>query len=212
MELFDLVRLDHFRAFADYWEVPASETTAKNGTWKQGPRDHFFNVVKKELKDLPFIAEDLGEINQPVYDLRDAFGFPGMKVLQFAFSEDLPQSPHIPHNYSENFIAYTGTHDNNTIRGWYRQEGKDSHQRLEQYVGRTVREDDAFWVLGHMAYSSVAKTAILPLQDILNLDERSRMNIPASGEKNWAWRLLPNQLRAGHENTLREWTWMFNRE
>ncbi|MDB5191756.1 MAG: 4-alpha-glucanotransferase [Segetibacter sp.] len=212
MELFDLVRLDHFRAFADYWEVPASEKTAKNGIWKRGPREDFFKVVKKELKDLPFIAEDLGEINQPVYDLRDAFGFPGMKILQFAFSEDLPQSPHIPHNYTENFIAYTGTHDNNTIRGWYRQEGKDSRQRVEQYVGRTVHEEDAFWVLGHMAYASVAKTAILPLQDVLNLDEKSRMNIPASGEKNWAWRLLPGQIRGGHENTLREWTWMFNRE
>ncbi|MEJ7681169.1 MAG: 4-alpha-glucanotransferase [Segetibacter sp.] len=123
MELFDILRLDHFRAFADYWEVAASEKTARNGEWKKGPREDFFQAVKKALGELPFIAEDLGEIDDAVYELRDEFAFPGMKVLQFAFGHEMPKSIYIPHNYSENFVVYTGTHDNNTIKGWYRQEG-----------------------------------------------------------------------------------------
>ncbi|CAA9485755.1 MAG: GH77 [uncultured Segetibacter sp.] len=130
MELFDLLRLDHFRAFADYWEVPAKEKTARNGKWKPGPGADFFKAVKKALGDLPFIAEDLGEINDPVYELRDEFSFPGMKVLMFAFGDEMPKNPYVPHNYSENFVAYTGTHDNNTIRGWYRQEGCKYHQQI----------------------------------------------------------------------------------
>src|SRR5947209_9314832 len=117
MELFDLIRLDHFRAFAAYWEVPANEQTARNGSWKPGPSIDFFNAAKEQLGQLPFIAEDLGDIDEAVYELRDAFDLPGMKVLQFAFSEDIAVSPYIPHNYDHNFIVYTGTHDNNTMLG-----------------------------------------------------------------------------------------------
>ncbi|MCW3108530.1 MAG: 4-alpha-glucanotransferase [Segetibacter sp.] len=211
MELFDILRLDHFRAFADYWEVPANSDTAKNGQWKPGPRSAFFNAVKKALGDLPFIAEDLGEINNAVYELRDEFAFPGMKVLQFAFGDGMPQNPYIPHNYSENFIAYTGTHDNNTIRGWYRQEGGKHHYQLEQYVGRALTEDDIHIVMGRLAYASVANIAILPLQDVLGLDEIGRMNVPASGENNWKWRLLPGQISTDAENRLKEWTTLYNR-
>jgi len=211
MELFDVLRLDHFRAFADYWEVPAKEKTAKNGKWKPGPGSDFFNAVKKALGDLPFIAEDLGEINDPVYELRDEFGFPGMKVLMFAFGDGMPKNPYIPHNYSENFVAYTGTHDNNTIRGWYRQEGSKYHQQIEQYVGKRLTEDDIHLEMARLVYASVANLAILPIQDVLGIDELGRMNIPASGENNWQWRLLPGQVNADVENLLKEWTTMYNR-
>ncbi|WP_018614233.1 4-alpha-glucanotransferase [Segetibacter koreensis] len=212
IELFDLLRLDHFRAFADYWEVPANEKTAKNGKWKPGPGADFFRAVKKALGDLPFIAEDLGEINDAVYELRDEFDFPGMKVLMFAFGDDMPKSPHIPHNYSENFIAYTGTHDNNTMRGWYRQEGNKYHHQIEQYVGKQLTEDDIHIEMARLAYASVANIAILPIQDVLGIDELGRINTPASGENNWEWRLIPHQVTIDAENRLREWTIMYNRD
>lgn len=212
MELFDLLRLDHFRAFADYWEVPASEKTAKNGKWKPGPGADFFNAVKKALGDLPFIAEDLGEINEPVYELRDEFQFPGMKVLMFAFGEEMPRNPYIPHNYSENFVAYTGTHDNNTIRGWYRQEGCKHHRQMEQYLGKQLTEDDIHIEMGRLVYSSVADIAILPMQDVLGIDELGRINTPASGENNWQWRLLPAQVTPDAEERLKEWTTLYYRD
>ncbi|MCW3073974.1 MAG: 4-alpha-glucanotransferase [Flaviaesturariibacter sp.] len=212
IELFDLVRLDHFRAFADYWEVPAGEETAKNGTWKEGPGAEFFNAVKDALGDLPFVAEDLGEINDKVLELRDAFGLPGMKILQFAFGEDMGASDYIPHNYSSNFIAYTGTHDNNTTRGWFRQEADEGIKgRLEQYIGHPVSEDNINDVLTRLAYGSVAATVILPMQDVLNLDEGARMNTPSSGSNNWGWRLLPKQLGSTHEQRLKKWTEIYNR-
>ncbi len=211
MELLDILRLDHFRAFADYWEVSAEEATARNGKWSPGPGSEFFKAVKKELKELPFIAEDLGEINDAVYQLRDEFAFPGMKVLQFAFGHEMPQSIYIPHNYSENFVAYTGTHDNNTIRGWYRQEGKHHHWQLQQYIGKPLSEENIHLEMGRLAYSSVANIVILPMQDVLGLDEKARMNTPASGEKNWEWRLLPGQITAETGEQLREWTALFNR-
>jgi len=212
LELFDLLRLDHFRAFADYWDVPADEKTAKNGQWQLGPRLDFFRVLLQELGDLPFVAEDLGEIDQPVYDLRDEFNFPGMKILHFAFGDDMPDSGYIPHNYTKNFIAYTGTHDNNTTRGWYRQDADANIRRkLNQYAGLEVTEHNVHYVLSRLAYASVAKTAILPLQDVLGLDETARINTPGSTTNNWAWRLVPGQLSSAAEHFLKELTWLFNR-
>lgn len=211
MELFDILRLDHFRAFADYWEVPASSPTAKIGKWKAGPGVHFFESMIKSLGNLPFIAEDLGEINEPVYELRDQFNFSGMKVLQFAFGHEMPQNPYIPHNYSANFVAYTGTHDNNTIRGWYRQEGHKYHHQLERYVGRHLTEDNIHEVMCRLAMASVANIAILPIQDLLGLDEDARMNIPASCKNNWQWRLKPGQITANASKQLEEWTVLYNR-
>lgn len=211
LELFDVLRLDHFRAFADYWEVAASEETARKGEWKRGPRSGLFYAVKKALGELPFIAEDLGEINDDVYELRDEFSFPGMKVLQFAFGHEMPQSIYIPHNYSENFVVYTGTHDNNTIRGWYRHEGRHHHGQLQQYIGKPLSEDNIHMEMGRLAYASVANIVILPMQDVLGLDETARMNTPASGEDNWLWRLLPNQITFEAGQQLKEWTALFNR-
>jgi 4-alpha-glucanotransferase len=213
MELFDWVRLDHFRAFADYWEVPAGEPTARNGEWKPGPGADFFKAIEAALGSLPFVAEDLGEINEPVLQLRDAFHLPGMKILQFAFGEDMPRSDYIPHNYGPNFFVYTGTHDNNTVRGWFNNDIDDgTRHRLERYIGRPLSSAEIHLELGRMAYASVAKTAILPLQDVLALDESARMNIPASGSNNWSWRVLPAQLTEGDEERLRQWTILYNRE
>jgi 4-alpha-glucanotransferase len=134
-----------------------------------------------------------------------------MKILQFAFGDEMPISPYIPHNYTENFVAYTGTHDNNTMVGWFRQEGMQHTIQIEQYLGKAVTENDIHMSMGRLAFSSVANTAILPLQDVLGLDENARMNTPASGENNWRWRLLPDQLSAEEENRLKEWTRIYNR-
>ncbi len=211
MALYDLIRLDHFRAFADYWEVPAGEETAKNGTWKKGPGADFFKKALETFGKLPFVAEDLGEINDAVLQLRDEFSLPGMKVLQFAFGDEMSTSPYIPHNYTSDFIAYTGTHDNNTVLGWYRQEGREHHKQLEQYLGRELQEDEIYWALGKLAFSSVAKIAIIPVQDLLNLDESARMNMPGATENNWGWRLLPDQISRENEKMLKDWTVMYNR-
>jgi 4-alpha-glucanotransferase len=123
----------------------------------------------------------------------------------------MPQNNYIPHNYTRNFIAYTGTHDNNTVRGWYRQEAFQYHRQLEQYIGRPLTEDEIPKELCRLAYASVAKTAILPLQDILGLDEQARMNMPGEGSGNWGWRLLPDQLSTAAGKMLKEWTWLYNR-
>jgi len=212
IELFDLVRLDHFRAFDEYWEVPAGETTAKNGQWKKGPGKDLFEAVQKQLGQLPFIAEDLGDITESVYQLRDTFHLPGMKVLQFAFGDDMLKSPHINHHHDKNFIVYTGTHDNNTTLGWYKNETdeKTKHQ-ISLYLGKSCNGNEIHKELSRLAYSSVAKIVILPVQDILGLDENSRMNTPSSTENNWSWRLLPNQLSADHEHQLKEWSFIYDR-
>ena len=212
LELFDLVRLDHFRAFYDYWEVPAGAVTAKEGTWKLGPGSHFFNTVLTELGELPFIAEDLGEITEGVYGLRDEFMLPGMKVLQFAFGDDMPRSVHIPHNYSSNYIGYTGTHDNNTVKGWFRKDADEGvKNRLQAYVGETVSEKNVHLLLSRMCYASVAQTVILPIQDVLGLDEKGRINHPGSVGENWQWRLTRDKLTNAIEEQLRDWAKMYNR-
>lgn len=212
-EHFDLVRLDHFRAFADYWEVPARSKTARPGKWKKGPGADFFNVLEKALGKRPaFVAEDLGDINERVYKLRDEFGFPGMKVLQFAFGDNMPSSDYIPHNHKVNFIVYTGTHDNNTTNGWFRQQaGKTERRNLQRYTGNVVNEKNVHQVLSRMAYASVARVAILPIQDILGLGERARMNVPASIRGNWQWRLKPGMLSLAVEHQLTDWTYLYNR-
>lgn len=212
IELFDLTRLDHFRAFAAYWQVPAGEKTAKGGQWIEGPGSKFFKAIQKEFGSLPFVAEDLGDINDDVLNLRDEFNLAGMKVLQFAFGADVSQSPYIPHNYERNFLVYTGTHDNNTTIGWWRTEADEEiRKRVANYTGAAVTEENAHEILMRLAYASVANIAIVPMQDVLGLDEGSRMNVPSSGENNWAWRLLPEQLNLGVERHLREWVQLYNR-
>ncbi|HEY1020815.1 MAG TPA: malto-oligosyltrehalose synthase [Flavisolibacter sp.] len=213
IELFDLVRLDHFRAFAAYWEVAEGEQTARNGKWITGPGAEFFQAVEMALGDLPFVAEDLGDIDADVLHLRDAFRLPGMKVLQFAFGGDMPQSDYIPHNYEKNFLVYTGTHDNNTTVGWFRTEAaQDIKNRIRQYTGSDVNEGNIHHFFARMAYGSVASIAILPIQDVLGLDESARMNVPSSVQNNWSWRLVPGQINHATERLLLEWTRVFNRD
>jgi malto-oligosyltrehalose synthase/4-alpha-glucanotransferase len=212
LELYDALRIDHFRALAEYWEVPAGEATAVNGKWLQGPGTAFFDAVRSALKSLPFVAEDLGDNMEKVYDLRNAVALPGMKVVQFAFGDNMPQSVDAPHNYTRSSICYTGTHDNNTTLGWFRRETKASdRKRIEQYVNRHVTEDNVVDVLSRLALGSVSQRAILPMQDVLQLDERYRMNTPSSGNGNWRWRMLPGAFDAARTSWLLRLTGLFNR-
>jgi 4-alpha-glucanotransferase len=212
-EMFDLVRLDHFRAFVSYWEVPAGEKTAVDGKWQRGPGADIFTAIQEKLGKLAFVAEDLGDVDAAVFALRDQFGFPGMKVLQFAFGDNMTTSDYIPHNYTPNFLVYTGTHDNNTTVGWWLKDTKqDVRANLKQYVDEPgISQNNIHMVLGKMAYSSVAKLVILPLQDVLGLDETARMNTPASIKTNWLWRLKPGQLLPPFKNQLLKWARMYNR-
>lgn len=212
LELFDEVRLDHFRAFAGYWEVPATEKTAKHGGWKKGPGIDLFEKLKHEFPNMPFVAEDLGEITPDVYELRDRYALPGMKVLQFAFGGEVATSGHIPHNYDENFFVYTGTHDNNTTVGWFKKEASPTAQKqLEAYAGIKVTTRNVHLILLRLAYASVAKTVIIPLQDILGLDDKSRMNIPASPRGNWQFRTSPGSINKDVEKYLRRMTYVYGR-
>ncbi|GAB2686918.1 hypothetical protein GCM10027037_06230 [Mucilaginibacter koreensis] len=212
MELFDLLRLDHFRAFEAYWQVPANETTARNGEWKTGPGSGFFSAIKSALSELPFIAEDLGDVDEKVFALRDEFGLPGMKVLQFAFGDTMPSSLYIPHNYEPDYFVYTGTHDNNTSVGWYRQDAdKNVKRQLEEYIGQKVSAKNIHKVLARMAYASAAEVAILPVQDILGLDEQARINNPASEENNWLWRLSEKRLSKKLAAKLLNWVKLYHR-
>lgn len=212
-ELFDLVRLDHFRAFVSYWEVPAGEKTAVNGKWRRGPGTDIFRVLNEKLGKLALVAEDLGDVDASVYALRDELKLPGMKVLQFAFGENMTTSDHIPHNYTPNFVVYTGTHDNNTTVGWWLKDTRqDTRMNLKQYVDEPgINQNTIHQVLGKMAYASVAQTVILPLQDILGLDESARMNTPASVKLNWLWRLKSGQLLPVFKNQLLKWARLYNR-
>jgi len=213
MELFDILRLDHFRAFDSYWEVPATEEVATNGVWKKGPGASFFKAVIKEFHNLPFVAEDLGgDMEEPI-KLRNAFNLAGMKVLQFGFGADLPFSQHIPHNYeTNNFIVYTGTHDNNTTKGWYRKELDEAgHLRLDLYAGQTVSENEVHELLIRIAFASSAKIAIIPMQDILGLDETARMNTPATTAHNWLWCLKNEDLNEKVKAWLLQQTTLFGR-
>jgi 4-alpha-glucanotransferase len=213
LAMYDLLRLDHFRAFADYWAVPASEKTAKKGTWKPGPGEELFQLFESAYGDLPFVAEDLGDINEDVRHLRDALGFPGMKVLHFAFGGNMSDNEYIPHNYASNFVVYTGTHDNNTTRGWFRKDaGLAERSNLQRYFGDVrVTDRNIHTLLIRLAYSSVAKIAIVPVQDLLGLDEKARFNAPATLQNNWVWRMQPGEFKETVIHWLRAQTEIFGR-
>jgi 4-alpha-glucanotransferase len=197
----DVVRVDHFRGFAAYWEIPASEPTAIHGRWVPGPGRALFDALRDALGDLPLVAEDLGHITHEVHDLRKAIDVPGMKILQFAFAQ--PDSPHLPHCYDPKTVVYTGTHDNDTARGWYEHATPVEHETIAAYLGmRDV--SDAACSLIRAAYTSVAETAIVPVQDVLDLGSEARMNRPGAEHDNWSWRLAGGALTAEHAEELRE--------
>jgi 4-alpha-glucanotransferase len=212
LNLFDVVRVDHFRGLVAYWEISAGEQTAINGRWVEVPVYDFFNTLRTRFPAFPIIAEDLGFITPDVREVMRHFGFPGMKVLLFAFGEDNPTHPYLPHNYEENAVVYTGTHDNNTARGWFEREAKPADKgRLFRYLGRKVSAQAVPWELIRLAMESKANLAIIPMQDILGLGEEARMNLPATGDGNWEWQLIPGQLTPTLVEQLREITETYGR-
>lgn len=211
LAIYDMVRIDHFRGFAAYWEVAADAKTARKGRWVKGPGKDFFTALRKALgNDLPIVAEDLGQINEPVRDLRDSFGLPGMKILQFAF-DGRANNAFLPHNYSENFIAYTGTHDNDTSRGWYENSSKPEERDCFRRYFSTDGWDMA-WTLIRGVFSSVARVAIVPLQDILDMNSDARMNTPGQASGNWQWRFLPGAITPHISQRLKDLTLTYGRE
>jgi 4-alpha-glucanotransferase len=192
LETADVVRLDHFRGFESYWAVPAGSATAVDGTWEPGPGEDFFAAIKRALGAVPLIAEDLGEITHGVDLLRRKAGFPGMKVLQFAFDGD-PENPYLPCNVTSDSIMYTGTHDNDTALGWYAGLAEKERSRVSRYLGC----DDETFIdrFLRLAYMSASRLCLIPAQDILGLGQGSRMNTPGTGSGNWRWRLLPDRLQ-----------------
>ena len=204
LAFFDMVRLDHFRGFESYWEIPAGETTAIHGRWVKGPGEEFLSALQNAFGGLPIVAENLGVITPPVENLRQQFGLPGMSLLQFAFGND-PQGPSFrPHNYSRDLVAYTGGHDNDTTVGWWSSSGKGDSTRTPE----DVRKERAFaraylhfddeseinWVMIRAVLASVADVAIVPLQDVLGLGSMARMNLPGTVSGNWKWRYRPGAL------------------
>jgi 4-alpha-glucanotransferase len=204
LEICDILRLDHFRGFESYWEIPASEPTAIHGVWKKGPGDELFHALREILGDLPFIAEDLGMITPQVTALRERLGIPGMKVLQFAFG-NTGAHIYLPHNYLPNCVVYTGTHDNDTTLGWWRS-GANKHELAgaQAYLG--AASGDVPWSFIRAAYASVARMAIVPLQDVLGLGSEARMNIPSRMDGNWGWRFDAGALRPDLGKKLAELT------
>ena len=192
---FDMLRLDHFRGFCGFWQVPACEPTAENGLWIPGPGERFFKAMREQVPELSILAEDLGVITEDVVALMRQFGFPGMKILQFAFSEDMGRNAYIPHNIPVESAVYTGTHDNNTVRGWFSEELDESgRERLRAYTGRDVNADTAADALIRMALGSVAALCVIPMQDYLDLGAGGRMNMPGVAGGNWGWRMRGDTL------------------
>ena len=190
LRLYDRIRIDHFRGFEAYWAIPASDETAEHGHWRPGPGAKLFSRLKEELGDLPFIAEDLGIITPEVEALRDAFDLPGMKILQFAFDGN-PSNPYLPHNHIPRCVLYTGTHDNDTLMGWF--DALENRSFLLEYLD--CDEADFHRSMLRTLLISVAQTAILPLQDLLGLGSEARMNMPGSTQGNWRWRATQAQMR-----------------
>lgn len=191
VELTDLVRIDHFRGFESYWAVPADAPTAETGEWRQGPGDAFFEAVRDEFGDVPFIAEDLGMITDAVFELRDRQNLPGMKVMQFAFDGD-PHHPFLPHNYPEFCVAYTGTHDNDTTLGWWRSTGESFRHNARTYLSHG--DEGIVWAMIEALHASDARLVVIPVQDLYELGNDARMNLPGSSRDNWTWRLAPELL------------------
>ncbi len=200
--VYDIVRVDHFIGFANYYSIPAGEETAQNGVWKDGPGKDFFAYVKRELPDLRIVAEDLGAVNEKVLDLIRFTGYPGMKVLCFAFSGN-PADPHLPQNYPENCVVYTGTHDNSTVRGWY-ENAPDGEKAFARRILGISERDDIAAAMVRAALLSCGDTCVLPMQDLLGLDDGARMNIPSTiGGLNWRWRMTKEQMTPALQGKLK---------
>jgi 4-alpha-glucanotransferase len=215
----DIVRIDHFRGFEAYWEIPAGSTTAADGKWIEGPASKFFDAMRRRLGNLPLIAEDLGLITPGVEALRDEFSLPGMRVLQFGFGPDSGSEKHLPHRFVPHCVVYTGTHDNDTTKGWFTSTDVATTQTWEEieseraYARRYLDSpgNEIHWDMIRLAFSSVADTAVIPLQDILGLDSRARMNLPGKAEGNWLWRFKKGQLDRQAHDRYAELTALYSR-
>jgi len=208
LSLFDFIRLDHFRGFAGYWEIPAGMPTAEKGRWVPGPGAAFLSSVQQVLGRLPIIAEDLGEITSDVIELRDKFNLPGMKIFQFSFASD-PTDPFLPHNYPVNCVAYTGTHDNDTTIGWYQTAPESERDFCRRYLA--CDSSGIPWEMIRAVWQSVARIAVAPLQDFLSLDTSARMNFPGKLGGNWTWRMTGSGLSDELITRIREFNWLYNR-
>ena len=208
LKFVDIIRIDHFRGFESYWQIPFGEKTAVNGQWQPGPGSEFFKIVQNELGYLPFIAEDLGFIDNKVIELRDTWNLPGMRVLQFAF-ENLQPNSHSPHEHTKDSVVYTGTHDNDTTVGWYQNANSKIQKYTRQYIGTDGK--NIAWDFIRLALASPAYLAVIPLQDILSLDSTARMNIPGTTAGNWRWRYCETSLKEQIVNRLSELTVLYGR-
>lgn len=194
LSLYSLTRLDHFLGFYEYWEIPASEPTARVGRWVKAPIEAFMQAMYRQFVQLPIIAEDLGAKAGDIQPQLRHYAIPGMRVVQFGFADDLPTSSYAVHNHTENNVVYSGTHDNNTTLGWFRESDEAHRQRLTDYLGIRITENNVVDQIMRLTLQSVARLAIMPVQDILNLDENHRMNTPGGSGRSWQWRLEPGQL------------------
>lgn len=208
LEDVDILRIDHFRGFASYWEIPFDAEDARQGQWVKGPGKKLFHRLEKELGALPFIAEDLGIITEEVHKLREKTGFPGMRILQFAFGEER-NHPYLPHSYDKNTVVYTGTHDNNTTLGWYENAEEREKDHFRRYMN--VTGEAPHWDMIRLAFSSPAQMAIIPLQDVLGLGEEYRMNQPGTTKGNWSFAFSWDMWDEGCTEGLRYLSDLFGR-
>ncbi len=208
-ELVDVLRIDHFRGFEAYWEIPASEPTAVVGRWVKGPGEKLFHALQNALGELPIIAEDLGVVTSEVVALREKFNFPGMKVLQFAFDSDA-SNPYLPFNLDHDCVVYPGTHDNDTTRGWFESQSGKMRQKVRLYLGTDGH--DISWDFIRLALSSVADIAVVSLQDFLSLGSEARMNLPGEPSGNWQWRFMPGVLTDELAQRMKSLTEIYGRE
>jgi 4-alpha-glucanotransferase len=220
LNLFDFVRLDHFRGFVAHWEIPAEDDTAAGGRWVPGPSAAFFEAAVKRFGRLPLIAEDLGVITPDVEALRDQFGLPGMRVLQFAFGDDPKAADYRPHNFIPNCACYTGTHDNDTTVGWFESVAGEGTTRTAEQIARErdftlrylqSRGSEMHWDMIRLAVASVARLAVFPMQDVLGLGSEARMNMPSTSRGNWGWRMQPGQFTRRDEERLAAMAELFDR-
>ncbi len=208
LTMFDLIRIDHFRGFEACWEIPVSSDTAIGGRWVKAPGEALLATLYKHFDHLPLVAEDLGVITPEVNALRQLFQLPGMKILQFAFDGNA-NNPYLPHNHERNMVAYTGTHDNDTTLSWYQSLAIDEKTRVNNYLGNT--QESMPWALNRCVLASVARLAILPMQDILGLGQGNRMNVPGTVSGNWQWRYQPSQMSTDLPQRLRRMLGLYGR-
>lgn len=210
-KLYDVVRIDHFRGFDEYYSIPFGDKTAEFGHWEPGPGMDIFRTMKQKLGDVQIIAEDLGFLTDTVLKMVEESGFPGMKVLEFAFDSREP-SNYLPHNYDKNCVVYTGTHDNETLAGWYQDLNEDDKKFALKYMGRTeLSTEEAAWEIIRLAQASVADTCIIPIQDYLCLGNEARINQPSTLGGNWMWRLDKDEISKGLVKRIRKMTKLYGR-